>query len=76
MIQPLKSDNPMFTGLINPRFTKLSDKPRTQTAVEASEIITNMTLNYPVSEWNEVMDNLDIMSHYDRTFTAIIAVVL
>ena len=49
---PVFYDNPMVLGL--------SDKPRKYTAVEASEIVTKMTIDKPVSEWKQTMDELDI----------------
>ena len=46
------SENLMFKGI--------SEKPRTMTAVDASNIITSMTINKPVKDWSKTMGDLDI----------------
>jgi hypothetical protein len=33
-----------------------------------------MTIDHPVKDWAEIMDNLDIQAHYDRTFAAMWAI--
>ena len=51
-------------------FKGISEIPRTMTAIDASKIITNMTLDIPVKEWAKTLGDLDIESHYERTFAA------
>ena len=46
------------------------------TAVQASERIIKMTINQPANEWKKTLDTLDIQHHYDRTFGAIIGLIL
>ena len=55
-------------------FRGLSDEPRRQTAVEASEIITKMTIDHPVKDWAKIMVHLDISSNYEKTFAAMWAI--
>ena len=64
MIEHLNSDNLLFKGL--------NEKPRTINAVQASDQITKMTIEQPVSDWKKTLNTLDIQQHSDRTFGAIV----
>jgi len=57
-------------GSDNEIIKSISNKPRKHSALQASDIITHMTINQPVTEWWETMNNIDMGASYFKTFAA------